>query len=62
VGSGDAALAGIITVLHSGGSLAEAVRMGVACGGANTLTVGAGRLHLDDVTWLHAATELEVIS
>jgi len=36
--------------------------MGVACGGANTLTVGAGRLHLDDVTWLHAATELEVIS
>ncbi|MBO9342578.1 MAG: 1-phosphofructokinase family hexose kinase, partial [Roseiflexus sp.] len=62
VGSGDAVLAGIIAVLHNGGALADALRMGVACGGANTLTVGAGRLNLDDVTRLHAATELEVIS
>ncbi|MGQ9547457.1 MAG: 1-phosphofructokinase family hexose kinase [Roseiflexus sp.] len=62
VGSGDAALAGIIAALHDGGSLVDAVRMGVACGGANTLMIGAGRLSLDDVTRLYAATELEVIS
>lgn len=62
VGSGDAALAGIIAVLHHGGSLAEALRMGVACGSANTLTVGAGRLSRDDVTRLHAATKVESIS
>lgn len=62
VGSGDAALAGTIAVLHHGGSLAEALRMGVACGSANTLTVGAGRLSRDDVTRLHAATKVESIS
>ncbi len=58
VGSGDAALAGIIAILHNGGSLAEALRMGVACGGANTLMVGAGRMRYDDVMRLHGATEL----
>lgn len=62
VGSGDAALAGTIAVLHHGGSLAEALRMGVACGSANTLTVGAGRLSRDNVTRLHAATKVESIS
>ncbi len=58
VGSGDAALAGVIAVLHNGGSLAEALRMGVACGAANTLMVGAGRMRRDDVARLHAATDL----
>lgn len=61
VGSGDAALAGIIAVLHNGGSLAEALRMGVACGAANTLVVGAGRMHRDDVARLHAATDLTAL-
>lgn len=58
VGSGDAALAGIIATLHNGGSLAEALRMGVACGAANTLMVGAGRLRREDVMRLHVATAL----
>jgi len=62
VGSGDAAFAGIISVLHTGGSLAEALRMGVACGAANTLLVGAGRLRLDDVVQLHAASELMTLA
>lgn len=58
VGSGDAALAGIIATLHHGRSLAEALRAGVACGAANTLMVGAGRMRRDDVMRLHAATNL----
>jgi 1-phosphofructokinase family hexose kinase len=58
VGSGDAALAGVIAVLHHGGSLAEALHMGVACGAANTLMVGAGRMRRDDVARLHAATDV----
>ncbi|MCS6938681.1 MAG: hexose kinase [Roseiflexus sp.] len=61
VGSGDAALAGVIAVLHNGGSLAEALRMGVACGAANTLMVGAGRMRRDDVVRLHAATDLTAL-
>lgn len=61
VGSGDAALAGIIATLHNGGSLAEALRMGVACGAANTLMVGAGRMRRDDVVQLHAATDLTAL-
>ncbi|MCS6840190.1 MAG: hexose kinase [Roseiflexus sp.] len=61
VGSGDAALAGVIAVLHTGGSLAEALRMGVACGAANTLVVGAGRMRRDDVARLLAATDLRTL-
>lgn len=58
VGSGDATLAGIIAVLHEQGSLAEALRTGVACGAANTLSIGAGRMLLDDMLRLRAATEV----
>ena len=40
------------------GGLAEALRLGVACGAANTLMVGAGMLRPDDLTRLHATTTL----
>jgi 1-phosphofructokinase family hexose kinase len=58
VGSGDAMLAGVAAALAERGDLAEALRMGVACGAANTLAVGAGILRAEDVTRLCAATTL----
>jgi fructose-1-phosphate kinase PfkB-like protein len=38
--------------------LAEALRLGVACGAANTLTAGAGVLRMEHVAWLREATTL----
>ena len=58
VGSGDAMLAGVAAALAERRGLAEALRLGVACGAANTLAVGAGILHADDVTRLRATTTL----
>jgi 1-phosphofructokinase len=73
VGSGDALLAGVAAALaerrypdpstSSGGAewngeLAEALRLGVACGAANTLAVGAGVLRSDDIAQLRATTTL----
>jgi 1-phosphofructokinase family hexose kinase len=58
VGSGDALLAGVAMALAGERGLAEALRLGVACGAANTLAIGAGILHIDDVTRLRAATML----
>ena len=58
VGSGDAMLAGVAAALAEQSGLAEALRLGVACGAANTLTVGAGIVRTDDVTRLRATTTL----
>ena len=58
VGSGDAMLAGVAAALAERSGLAEALRLGVACGAANTLAVGAGILHADDVVQLRATTTL----
>ena len=58
VGSGDALLAGVVAALAERRGLAEALRMGVACGAANTLSIGAGIVRPNDVTWLRAATTL----
>jgi len=58
VGSGDAMLAGVAAALAERRGLAEALRLGVACGAANTLAVGAGILYADDVAQLRAATTL----
>jgi 1-phosphofructokinase len=65
VGSGDAMLAGVVAALAEqaepnqwSSGLAEALRLGVACGTANTLVVGAGILRLEDVRQLYAATTL----
>jgi 1-phosphofructokinase family hexose kinase len=58
VGSGDAMLAGVAAALAEQRGLAEALRLGVACGAANTLTIGAGIVRPDDVTRLRTATTL----
>jgi 1-phosphofructokinase len=58
VGSGDALLAGVAAALAERRGLAEALRLGVACGAANTLTIGAGIVRSEDVVWLRAATTL----
>jgi 1-phosphofructokinase len=58
VGSGDAMLAGIAAALAERRGLAEALRLGVACGAANTLMIGAGVVRADDVARLRAATTL----
>jgi tagatose 6-phosphate kinase len=42
IGSGDAMLAGIVCGLWRGQSVADAIRLGVACGCANALTLTAG--------------------
>ena len=54
VGSGDALGAGCVVALARGMSFAEALRLGVACGAANTLVAGAGRCHLGDIERLAA--------
>jgi 1-phosphofructokinase len=61
VGSGDAMLAGVAAALAERRGLAEALRLGVACGAANTLAVGAGILHIDDVIQLRATVTLVVV-
>jgi 1-phosphofructokinase family hexose kinase len=58
VGSGDALLAGVAAGMAEQRGLAEALRLGVACGAANTLTVGAGIVRPDDVARLRATTTL----
>jgi 1-phosphofructokinase family hexose kinase len=58
-GSGDCLFAGIASALARGESLSEATRLGVACGAANTLHIGAGRLELRQVEQLaHAVAPL----
>ena len=49
VGSGDAMLAGLAIGLTHGQTLEQALRLAVAAGAANTLTIGAGRLKREDV-------------
>ena len=61
VGSGDAMLAGVAAALVERRGLAEALRLGVACGAANTLTVGAGIVRTDDVARLRTTTTLVAV-
>jgi 1-phosphofructokinase family hexose kinase len=56
-GSGDCLLAGIAAGIARGESLAEAARLGVAAGAANTLVIGAGRLDLQSVERLLSAVQ-----
>ena len=49
VGSGDALVGGWVSSQQKGFSFLESLRMGVACGAANTLVAGAGCLHREDV-------------
>lgn len=58
VGSGDTVMGGVATSLLRGEDLAAALRLGVACGAANTLVLGAGLMRPTDITRLHTAVEL----
>jgi tagatose 6-phosphate kinase len=49
IGSGDAMLAGIAVGLSRGKTMLEAVRLGVACGAANAMTIEPGLVRLADV-------------
>jgi len=57
VGAGDSMVAGIVWTLSQGKSIREAVRMGVACGTAATMTPGSELCRPGDVTrvldWLN---------
>jgi 1-phosphofructokinase family hexose kinase len=61
VGSGDALAAGCVVALVRGLSFAEALRLGVACGAANTLVAGAGRCHLGDIERLAARATVALV-
>jgi fructose-1-phosphate kinase PfkB-like protein len=56
IGSGDSLLAGLAAGLLRGYPLAEALRLGVACGAADALTVGGGLIVPAEVEHIHAAT------
>lgn len=57
VGAGDSMVAGMVSVLASGGSEREMVRMGVACGSAATMNPGTGLFKPEDArrlfNWLN---------
>ena len=46
VGSGDAFLAGFLSAHQAGQAADQCLKMGLACGAANTQTVGAGRVRV----------------
>jgi tagatose 6-phosphate kinase len=58
VGSGDAFTAGLAAGLVEGQSLAEACRLGAACGAANALTLFAGEVSAEDVKSLLEQTSI----
>jgi len=49
VGSGDAVTAGLAVELNRGGSVADAVSTGMACGAANALNLVSGMLNPEDI-------------
>ncbi|GAB2779704.1 6-phosphofructokinase II [Rhabdobacter roseus] len=49
VGAGDSMVAGLVWTLSQGKSLREAVRMGVACGSAATMSAGSELFKMQDV-------------
>lgn len=57
VGAGDSMVAGMVSVMAKGGSEAEIVRMGVACGSAATMNPGTGLFKPEDArrlfNWLN---------
>jgi tagatose 6-phosphate kinase len=59
VGSGDAFTAGLAAGLVDGQQLAEACRLGAACGAANALTLMAGDLRPEDVKSLLEQTSIQ---
>lgn len=61
VGSGDSLTAGFVAAVHEGQPLGDALKQGVACGSANTLQVGAGRLNEADVHKLMSQVNVELL-
>ena len=59
VGSGDALAAGLVVSLAQKDPLPGALRLGVACGAANTLVAGAGRCRGNDVERLAMRARVE---
>lgn len=59
VGSGDAVTAGMVVALQRGGSLEEAVRLGMACGASNAAQVACGVIDLEQVAVLKEQVTLE---
>lgn len=62
VGSGDSLLAGLATGLLRGYAPGDALRLGVACGTADALTVGGGLIDLAAVEQIQAATSVQWIT
>jgi fructose-1-phosphate kinase PfkB-like protein len=61
VGSGDAMMAGIAVGLWRGESMVEAIRLGIACGAANAMTVEPGFVRLTDVKRLCSTDQNRVL-
>jgi 1-phosphofructokinase family hexose kinase len=59
VGAGDVLLAGFLTVRFNGGSLDEALRIGVGAAAASVLELGAGRFDVREASRLAGGVELE---
>ena len=59
VGCGDSLLAGMSAGLLRGLALPDVLRLGVACGSADALTIGGGRLDLAEVERLMELTQVE---
>ena len=62
VGSGDCLLAGLVHALARGDALADALRLGVACGAANALSDDSGHISAAAVTDLLPHVQLRVLS
>jgi fructose-1-phosphate kinase PfkB-like protein len=54
VGSGDALCGGLVVALARDDAFPDVLRLGVACGAANTLVAGAGRCRKADIERLTA--------
>lgn len=61
VGSGDALLAGVVLTLNRGGTVEEALRLGIACGTAAVLTPGTELCHRREVDILRSRIKVEEI-
>lgn len=61
VGSGDSLLAGVVLTLNRGGSVEEALRLGIACGTAAVLTPGTELCHRREVDILRSRIHVEEI-
>lgn len=61
IGSGDAMMAGMALAAHCGGDCFSALKLGLACGMANTLSLTSGSLTRDDVIGFVPEIDLELL-